>query len=192
MFFFYQNDSPSEKSQDIISHLTLLLIEQCQCNIDMNTAITNGGFQCFANSQEFVTYRAQVQGTSEVPALDLVQILQQWVSSGPSVNIKAQILDVKSSCPVLIASLSEAECDCSTSITTFNDKVTDAVTNSVMDGISDIVNDSDPSTDVNLTTIIIISIVCATLIILVIAFVIIVYLRLRSSVPFIKKSIPNK
>ncbi len=157
----------------------------------MNTAITNGGFQCFANSPELVTYRAQVQGTSEVAALEFVQILQQWVSSGPSINIKAQILNVMSSCSVLIASLSEPECDSSTSITTFSDTVTDAETNSVMDGESGGVTDSNTSTEINLTTIIIICIVCVTLITLIIALVIIVYLRLRSRVSFIKKSIPN-
>ncbi len=85
-YYVLQNDSPSEKSQDIIAHLTSLLILQCQCNINMNTVITNGGFQCFANSPELVTYRAQLQGTSEVAALEFVQILQQWVSSGPSIK----------------------------------------------------------------------------------------------------------
>ncbi len=190
-YYVLQNDSPSEKSQDIIAHLTSLLIQRCQCNIDMNTAITNGGFQCFANSPELVTYRAQVQGTSEVAALEFVQILQQWVLGGSSINIKAQILNVKSSCPVLIASLSEPECDSSTSITTFSDTVTDAETNSVMDGASGGVTDSNTSTEINLTTIIIICIVCATLITLIIALVIIVYLRLRSRGYFIKKSIPN-
>ncbi len=194
-YYVLQNDSPSEKSQDIIAHLTSLLILQCQCNINMNTVITNGGFQCFANSPELVTYRAQLQGTLEVAALEFVQILQQWVSSGPSINIKAQILNVKSSCPVLIASFSDPECDSSTAITTLSHTVTDVVTdgetNSVMDGVSDGVTDSNTSAEVNLTTIIIISIVCATLITLVIAIVIIVYLRLRSSGSFMKKSIPN-
>ncbi len=83
---FDQNDNPSEKSQDIISHITSILIEQCHCKIDMITEIINGGFQCFANSPEIVTYRAQFQGTSEVAALDCVQILQQWVLTKPSIK----------------------------------------------------------------------------------------------------------
>ncbi len=130
----------TEKSQDIISYITTLLIEQCQCNIDMNTAITNGGFQCFADSKKLVTYREQVQGTSHVAALDLVQILQQWVASGPTINIKSQILSVKSSCPVLIASFREEECASSTII---------SITNS---------------------TTIIISLVCVTIVTLIIVF----------------------
>ncbi len=44
----------------------------------MNTAITNGGFQCFADTPELVTFRAQIHGSSEVTALNLVQIIQQW------------------------------------------------------------------------------------------------------------------
>ena len=156
---FDQNDNPSEKSQDIISHITSLLIEQCHCKIDMNTAIKNGGFQCFANSPEIVTYRAQIQGTSEVAALDLVQILQQWVSTKPSINIKAQILNVKSSCPVLIASLREEECGSST-ITTIitNTPITKTITNA---------------------TIIIVSLVGITILTLFIMFAVIVYVRIK-------------
>lgn len=86
---------------------------QCQCSLDMNSVITSGGFRCFTDSPEVVTYRAQLHGTSEVAALDLLDILEEWLTTRPSINVKAQFLNVHISCPVSIASLNEAECDVS-------------------------------------------------------------------------------
>ena len=80
-------------------------------------------------------------------ALDFIHILQQWVSSGPSINIKALILSVKSSCQVLITSLREEECD-----STSTDSVTDEFT----------------STAINFIRITTISLVCVTILTLVI------------------------
>ncbi len=61
-------------------------------------------------------------------ALDLVQILQQWVSTTPSINITWKILKVESSCPLLIISLAEEESGSST-ITTI---ITKTITNTTI------------------------------------------------------------
>ncbi len=65
-------------------------MQPCQCNIDKNTVIKNGEFQCFADSPKLVTYRAQLYGTSEVAALDFVQTLQQWVSTKASIILQGK------------------------------------------------------------------------------------------------------
>ncbi len=143
----------------------------------MNTAITNGGFQCFADTPELVTFRAQIHGSSEIAALNLVQIIQEWVLSGPSINIKSQILNVKSSCPVLITALRENECVPSTMVTVIQTTL----------AISDEFISAAPGV-INLTTIIIISLICVTIITLAITIAIIVYVRKRYGVSLRNKS----
>ncbi len=106
----FQNESPSEKSQDIDSNIASVLMGQCQCSIDVDTTITNGGFQCFPDSPESVTYRAQVHGTSEVVASDFIRIIENWLTTGPSLNVKAQFLNVHTSCQVSITSIDETKC----------------------------------------------------------------------------------
>ena len=120
IFFSFQNDSPSEKSQDINSDIVSVLLGQCQCSIDATTAVTNGGFRCFTDSPGLVTYRAQVQGSSEVTALDLIRIIEEWLRTGPSLNVKAQFLNLRTSCQVSIGSLDESGCDTSIATTVFS------------------------------------------------------------------------
>ncbi len=99
-------------------------------------------------------------------ALDLVQILQQWVSTKPSINITGKILKVESTCPVLIISLAEEECGSST-ITTI---ITNTITN---------------------TTIITVSLVGVIIVTIVIVFAVIVYVRIKCRESFRNKSVSN-
>ncbi len=108
-----------DKSSIIAAHIQSVLSSDCQCSLGMETIVNNGGFRCFPASPEFVTYRAEIYGTSQKSALDFLRIMELWLESGPSLNIEAQFFALKTSCPILISSIDEIECDISKVTTMF-------------------------------------------------------------------------
>ena len=84
--------------------------QRCQCSLRTNEVIANGGFLCFMDTPQFVTYRAEIHGTMEVSALDLISYIEKWLSSGAVLSVRAQLLTPQTFCPVQIISANEVEC----------------------------------------------------------------------------------
>ena len=57
-----------------------------------------------------MTYRARLEGTSETESDSLISLIEEWVSSGASINVTGVLMTVDSECSVAISSLSEGEC----------------------------------------------------------------------------------
>lgn len=57
-----------------------------------------------------MTFRATLWGLADVSAHALAKVLQEWVSSGPSIKLEWYLVDIDKDCPVAIASDSEPEC----------------------------------------------------------------------------------
>ena len=85
-------------------------MHRCQCNLNTDTTITGGGFLCFPESPQHITFRARIHGTMQVSASELITHLEIWLVSGAIIPVMAQLLSVEATCPVVIASTREAEC----------------------------------------------------------------------------------
>lgn len=69
-----------------------------------------GRFQCFASSPQAVTFRAELHGTEDTTAEQLLNSIEKWVESEPSISIGGQTLELDTSCNSRLGSFSAAEC----------------------------------------------------------------------------------
>ena len=99
-----------QKSKDIVSGLKALLFNFCSCISLQDNLFSNGGFQCFEESPQHVTFRAQLHGTSTASAMELAAQYEKLLAGGIVLNVEAQLINVDSNCPVVIESLNESEC----------------------------------------------------------------------------------
>ena len=79
--------------------------------------IDKQSFSCNPESPTYVTYRARLEGTSETDSGSLISLIEDWVRGGASIIVTGVRLTVDSDCSVAISSLSEGECDTTTSST---------------------------------------------------------------------------
>ena len=93
-------------------HIEVALIEaiesRCECHFPRENLL-KALFTC-ANSSNLTTYRNTLIGTHTFNATQLIGFIQDWVSSGPQIEIKSYAVWLDSSCPVAISSLKEPEC----------------------------------------------------------------------------------
>ena len=88
--------------------------QHCQCGLSAE-CITEGAFQCFENSEQQVTFRARLHGTSEVTSSQLVAYLETYFAEVDStIAIQGVRLDVDKSCPLVINSFSDLQCTTAT------------------------------------------------------------------------------
>ena len=106
-------ENNAEKVDDVIQEVEEGLREQCQCDFQ-GDEIANSGFRCFPESPTAVTFRAEISESQSLSAMQLVSVLEAWVSSGDMVLVQAQLLNVDDSCAAIISSFSEEECTPST------------------------------------------------------------------------------
>ena len=106
----FQNDSLTEKSMQVADGILSEVRLCCQCSLRSNKVIANGRFLCFIDTPQFVTYRAEIHGTMEVSALDLISCIEKWLASGAVLSVRGQLLYPQAFCPVLIISANEVEC----------------------------------------------------------------------------------
>ena len=164
---FFQNDDPTGKASEIANNVINELQQLCQCNLAANV-INNGGFICFMQSPQYVTYRAKIQGTTNVAALELISYIEQWVTSGAILNVRAQFLNLQPFCTVPIISADEDECEIPSQSTS---------------ELPTISTSTNGSSGYNTTVIaIIIAVVCIVIIISTTLIIAIVFVRLRPNV----------
>ena len=78
-----------------------------ECSSDI---IDRQSFACYDESPKHVTYRARLEGTSEMDSGSLISLIEQWVRGGASIIVTGVLMTVDSECSVAISSLSEGEC----------------------------------------------------------------------------------
>ena len=103
----------SDKNMELYKyHIEKALIEaiesRCECHFPKDNLL-KALFIC-ASSPNVTTYRNTLIGTHNFNATQLIGFIQDWVSSGPQINIKGYAVWLDSSCPVAISSLKEPEC----------------------------------------------------------------------------------
>ena len=119
--FYLQVPSTNEKLGDITNAVLDLLSTSCaECGIT-NDIIDEQSFACFPESPTYVTYRARLEGTSEINSTSLISLIEEWVSNGSNNIVMAGVLmTVNSECSVVISSLNEGNCFPSTESTATN------------------------------------------------------------------------
>ena len=80
--------------------------ERCQCGFS-TVNILEPRFYCFSN--DAVTYQAGVIGTGTASPNDIVTYVQEWITQGPVVTFDV-LIEVDSSCQVIVTSLANSEC----------------------------------------------------------------------------------
>ena len=65
---------------------------------------------CYPESPSYVTYRARLEGTSEVESGHLISLIGQWVGDGSGIIVNEVVMKVDPKCSVAISDLGEEEC----------------------------------------------------------------------------------
>ena len=104
-----QSDKEAELYKYYIEEALIEAIEsRCECHFP-KVNLLKASFSC-AISPNLTTYRNTLIGTHNFNATRLIGFIQDWVNSGPKINIKTYTVWLDSSCPVAISSLKEPEC----------------------------------------------------------------------------------
>ena len=86
------------------------LIASCSdCGITSDI-IDRQSFACYPESPTYVTYRARLEGTSEIDSGSLISLIEDWGRGGASIIVTGVLMTVDKKCSVAITSLSEGEC----------------------------------------------------------------------------------
>ena len=105
----FQSDKRLELYKSNIEMALINAIEsRCECRFPRDHLL-KATFKC-ASSPNLTTYRNTLIGTHNFNATQLIGFIQDWVESGPDIDIKDYAVSVDKGCPVAIASQSDPEC----------------------------------------------------------------------------------
>ena len=80
----------------------------CQCGFNAEN-ITDSAFQCFQSLGKQVTFQARLHGTANVTSIQLIEYIQQWISTEIHVVVQGVRVDIDT-CPVAITSFQDPHC----------------------------------------------------------------------------------
>ena len=106
-----QENEKRQKLDDIISQLMVEMTTKCSCIFNIN----GEAFSCRGSEGNFentVVFRGRVtvQDSSVITADDVVNDINNWVKSSPSVTVGLATLDIDSNCPAMLASIDSDDC----------------------------------------------------------------------------------
>ena len=106
-----QSSALSEKATDVVSSIVSNVEQRCRCGLT-SSQIQQGGFQCFPDSEDAVTYRAELHENGRATVSELVRFIEDWITEDGGVGILTQSLfvTIDGSCDVMIMSRVETEC----------------------------------------------------------------------------------
>ena len=107
-----QDLSRSLKLADITRAVEEELSASCQCQIT-NDTIDEESFACSEASPNSVTYQARLSGTSERDSASFISLIEDWVSTGPTIHVRGVLMWVGEECSTAISDLSEGVCSSS-------------------------------------------------------------------------------
>ena len=152
--------------------------------------IDKQAFLCYPESPSYVTYRARLEGTSEVESGHLISLIGHWVGDGFGIIVNEVVMKVDPKCSVAISDLGEEECipvhPMPTPIPTVSMEVTNDVNEPTVSG-----QDDQPKTSTLTTTIggVVVVLIIATTIIIIAVLVLrnrrATYSLKNSSAPYV-------
>ena len=88
----------------------------CLCGLRTDH-ITEYAFQCFANSEYKVTFRARLHGTAQATSSQLLTNIETWVAqTDTTIAIQGVRVHIDSSCPFAISTFGDPECTTDTAV----------------------------------------------------------------------------
>ena len=109
MLIQLESDKGTELYEYHIRKSLIRAIEsRCECLFPQDNLL-EATFTC-GYSPTLTTYRNTLLGTHNFNATQLIGFIQDWVTSGPRINVKGYAVRIDKSCPVAIASMNEPEC----------------------------------------------------------------------------------
>ena len=84
--------------------------ERCQCGFTVMN-ILQPTFRCFTESEDAVTYRAEILGTGVASAVHITSHIQDWITQGALITFDFLLIAVDSSCQVIVTSVLDPECN---------------------------------------------------------------------------------
>ena len=106
-----QTSALSEKATDVVSSIVSNVEQRCRCGFT-SSQIQQGGFQCFSDSEDAVTYRAELHENGRATVFELVRFIEDWITEdgGVGILIQSLLVRVDGTCVVMLSSIVEAEC----------------------------------------------------------------------------------
>ena len=106
-----QTNGLSEKATDVVSSIVSNVEQRCRCGFT-SKQIQQGGFQCFSDSEDAVTYRAELYENGRATHSQLISFIEDWITDDGGVGILTQSLVVRvdGTCTVMISNIVETEC----------------------------------------------------------------------------------
>ena len=80
----------------------------CQCGFNVEYT-TDYAFQCFPNSDQKVTFRARLHGTANANSVQLIEDIEQWVSTKMLISVQGLRVNIDT-CSVVISSFGDPQC----------------------------------------------------------------------------------
>ena len=93
--------------------------------------ITNSVFRCFPSSPQAVTFRALLHGGAKVSSSELALHIKQWIIHDVTIPVQNVLINIDSSCQVVISSFDDRECRAD-SIQSINSNKTPAVVGGIV------------------------------------------------------------
>ena len=118
-----------QKTDDITTTLVQGVIASCNCRLN-STFLFNAFLKCFADSPQHVTYRATLLSSSDLSTSKVLEYIEKWIHSTPSVIIQNLNLNLNSTCPTVIADFNSLECSVQDPLSVLDN--TAVITSSVM------------------------------------------------------------
>ena len=84
--------------------------ERCQCGFSLSN-IMSPNFRCFEQSEDAVTYRAEISGTPLALPNQIVSFVEEWLSEGALILFDIVLVPVDGSCQVVVSSIVDPECN---------------------------------------------------------------------------------
>ena len=102
-------DDGRQKLDTVSAALSMNVEESCQCGFSVLN-IVEPKFRCFTESEDAVTYRAEIIGTGEASPADIATHIQNWITQGALITFDIVLIEVDSSCQVIVTSILDPEC----------------------------------------------------------------------------------
>ena len=97
------------KATDITNRLSQGVEGLCACGFSPSL-LTDEFINCFDGSSSHVTYRAVLTGTETVSAVELISLIERWISDTSSIIVQSTRLGLTNTCPVVITDRDSPEC----------------------------------------------------------------------------------
>ena len=84
--------------------------ERCQCGFSLSN-IMSPKLRCFEESEDAVTYRAEITGTPLAPPSQIASFVEEWLAGSALISFDFVVIPVDGSCQVIVSSITDPECN---------------------------------------------------------------------------------